>query len=185
MRSFIAINLPDTVKTNLGAIIGRLRPTVPPAKWVAPSNLHLTLKFLDEISEDQIGPLTQAIQRGLAKHPAINFRIGGFGAFPSDRRARVFWVGISEGADALVTLAASIDKEVVKLGFTPEERPFSAHITLARLREPAPLVGMLGVASATGYNSPPISVAQVDLMQSSLTPSGSVYSVLDSVSMKV
>lgn len=181
MRSFIAINLPDAVKQEIDSIVDRLRPSGPPARWVPGSNLHLTLKFLDEISPDQVMPIRGAITMAIASVQPFDICLKGFGVFPNERKARVFWVGIDEGYESLKALAHAVDREVSNLGFTREEREFSAHVTLARFREPGPADRLMKAVSHTPYESEVIRVESVELMKSVLSPKGADYSALESV----
>jgi 2'-5' RNA ligase len=184
MRSFLAINLPDKVKSDLGEIIARLRNAGPPARWVPAENLHVTVKFLDEIRDDQVDPIAGAVTAAVGDTHPFNLQLSGFGFFPNERNARVFWIGISEGFDPLRTLAREIDRQLNALGFEREKRPFAAHITLARLREPGAVERLASAASHVLYESEPIRVAQVDLMKSVLSPKGASYSVLQSVFLR-
>lgn len=181
MRSFIAINLPDPVKQEIDSIVDRLRPSGPPARWVPGSNLHLTLKFLDEIVPDQVMPIRGAIMMAAANTMAFDIRLKGFGVFPNERKARVFWIGIDEGYGALKTLARAIDREVSTLGFPREERDFSAHVTLARFREPGPVGQLMETAAHMPYQSDAIRVEIVELMKSVLSPKGAEYSRVETV----
>jgi 2'-5' RNA ligase len=184
MRSFIAINLPDTVKSDIDEISNRLRDGSPPARWVPAANVHITLKFLDEIRDDQIGPVTQAIGKAVKGTGPFEIALGGFGVFPNPRQARVFWVGIESGVETLKELAHAIDRQVHELGFPLEKRGFSAHLTLARLRQPGPADQLLAMAGEIPYRSEPIPAARIDLMRSVLAPGGAQYSILDSVALE-
>lgn len=184
MRSFIAINLPDTVRAEIGEIIGRLRNAGPPARWVPAQNLHVTIKFLDEISEDQVKPLIGAITAANGEIKPFELRLGGFGFFPNERKSRVFWIGIESGFETLKQLAHNVDRQTEPLGFKPEKRSFSAHITLARFRDPAPAGNLAVAASHLDYHSETIQVSKVDLMRSVLSPKGASYSVLGSVPLR-
>lgn len=181
MRSFIAINLPETVKREIDSITERLRPAGPPARWVPGSNFHLTLKFLDEISPEQVMPIRGAITMAVSNVGAFDIRLGGFGVFPNERKARVFWIGIDDGFDTMKTLAREIDRSVAPLGFAREEREFSAHVTLARFREPAPVDQLMNATSQMPYRSEVIRVGSIELMKSVLSPKGAEYSALESV----
>jgi 2'-5' RNA ligase len=184
MRSFIAINLPSSIKAEIGEIIARLRNAGPPARWVPAANLHVTVKFLDEISDDQVKPLIGAITAASNQTHPFELRLGGFGFFPNERKSRVFWIGIESGFETLRELARSVDHETAPLGFEPEKRPFSAHITLARFREPVPAGQLAVAASHLDYHSEPINVNGIDLMRSILSPKGAAYSVLGSVPLR-
>jgi 2'-5' RNA ligase len=179
MRSFIAINLPDTIKQEIGEIMERIRCAGPPARWVPPENLHVTVKFLDEIRDDQIRPIIGALTLAAGEHHPFELRLGGFGFFPNEKKARIFWIGIESGFETLKALARDVDHQTATLGFALETRPFSAHITLARLREPGPADRLAKAASHVQYLSAMIPVTQVDLMRSVLSPKGASYSIVD------
>jgi 2'-5' RNA ligase len=181
MRSFIAINLPDAVKQEIDSIVDRLRPFGPPARWVPGANLHLTLKFLDEISPDQVLPIRGAIMMAIANVKPFDIRLKGFGVFPNERKARVFWIGIDVGYEKMKELARSIDREVSNLGFPREERDFSAHVTLARFREPGPVDQLMKAATHMPHESDLIRVESVELMKSVLSPKGAEYTTLESI----
>jgi RNA 2',3'-cyclic 3'-phosphodiesterase len=184
MRAFIAVNLPANIKQDIGEIIERIRHADPLARWVPPENLHVTVKFLDEIRQDQIRPIIGALTLAIGEHSSFELRLGGFGFFPNERKARIFWVGIESGFDTLKSLARAIDHQIASLGFAPETRPFSAHITLARLREPGPVDRLAKAAAHVPYLSEPIPITQMDLMRSVLSPNGASYSIVDSVHLK-
>ena len=184
MRSFIAVSLPDTVKSDLDEIANRLRPEGPAARWVPAVNVHITLKFLDEIDPDQVEPLTQAITEAARGTQPFEIKLGGFGVFPNPRRARVFWVGIESGVEILIGLARAIDHQTNKLGFPREKRAFSAHLTLARLRQPGPVDQLLAAAAEIPYCSVTIPVSRINLMRSVLAPGGAQYSILSSVALE-
>lgn len=183
MRSFIAINLPQTVKREIDSLVDRLRPAGPPARWVPASNLHLTLKFLNEISPDQVKPICGAITMASTRVRSFDIRLKGFGVFPNERKARVFWIGIDAGYETLKALARDVDAAVSPLGFEREKREFSAHVTLARFREPGPVDRLMKAASHMPYESEPIHIESVELMKSVLSPKGAEYSVLESVQL--
>ncbi len=184
MRSFIAISIPATVKAEIGEIIERLRHASPPAHWVPTGNLHVTVKFLDEIRESQIPPIVGAITMAVGQVCSFPLRLGGFGFFPNERKARIFWIGIESGFEPLKALAKAIDQELTPLGFEQETRPFAAHITLARLRESGPVERLAKESAHVQYLSLPISVSQVDLMRSVLSPAGAEYSIIGSVPLR-
>lgn len=183
MRSFIAINLPDSIKREIDSTVERLQPVSPPARWVPGSNLHLTLKFLDEISPDQVLPIRGAVTQAAASTRPFDIRLGGFGAFPNERKARVFWIGIELGFERMKELAREIDRAVAPLGFPREEREFSAHVTLARIREPGPVEQLMKAASHMPYRSAVTRIESIELMRSVLSSTGAEYFVLESVQL--
>jgi len=183
MRSFIAVNLPTTLTDDIGNIIERLRNAGPKARWVPSGNLHLTLKFLDEIEPSQVGAIVGAMTLAKDGTAPFDLRLGGFGFFPNEGRARVFWIGIQDGFETLKGLARSIDRQLEPLGFAREKRPFSAHVTLARFREPGPAGTLAKAAARTPFEPDPVNVGSIELMKSVLSPKGATYSVIESVSL--
>ena len=178
----MAILLDDAARGELGAAIERLRPVARDVAWVVPGNLHLTLKFLGGVDEDRIGELTAAIAGAASGVAAFAAGLRGLGAFPSLTRPRVIWAGFREGAEVMAALADRVDAALASLGFTREARPFSAHITLGRVRQPGRNPGLSdALRTAEGYQFGRIGVARVTLMRSELSPRGVRYSELASV----
>ncbi len=180
IRAFIAIELPDEVKTNLSALLGKLKPgherTV---KWVDLNSIHLTLKFLGNIPESKIVDITQAVTNATQKFRPFSLSLQGLGTFPNLRSPRVAWVGIDGDVEVVTSIHRQIDRALVPLGFTPEKRSFSPHLTLGRVRDKATHTERrdLGKAieSIKVNNSAPFSVDRVSLMRSTLTKSGAIY----------
>jgi 2'-5' RNA ligase len=127
-----------------------------------PGNWHFTLRFLGSTSRRDLDQLV-ALLWGLRLGPAFDITLGGFGAFPSPRRAAVVWLGVTEGRTALARLAETVEAAVVRAGLPASEKPFSAHLTLSRLREKAdvtaftsgatPFEGRQAVTHAVLYRS--------------------------------
>jgi len=130
MRLFVAVDIPEEVRSAVNALLARLRPQCTGARWARMEGLHVTLKFIGEMLPEKL----EAIQQSLAavsfpKAIAMDFR--GLGFFPNERRPRVLWVGIEAGP-GLASLATAVDAALVPLGVPREERAFSPHLTLAR-----------------------------------------------------
>lgn len=110
---------------------------IPGARWVPPENLHVTMKFLGHVPDERVPEVTEAV--GLAAAGAgggFAARLGATGAFPDARRARVVWVGLAAGTARLAACARALDEALAPLGFEAESRPFTAHITIARINPP-------------------------------------------------
>jgi 2'-5' RNA ligase len=139
--------------------------------WVAPGNLHLTLKFLGTVPETRIDAIVAALtQSGLDLRP-FEAQIRGLGAFPSGTRPRVIWAGVTDGATEMVELARRVDAALAELGFAREERPFSPHVTLGRVRRPGRdpvLTEALGLATVREFGR--MRVPGAALMRSELGP---------------
>lgn len=135
MRLFFAIELADDLRAALDHAIAPLRAAEPGLAWVSPAKLHLTMKFLGEVPEADAPRLAAAADAVAARHRPFEMTLGGVGAFPNFRRARVVWIGVA--ADPRLELLHH-DLEVAcgEAGFEVEGRPFRPHITLARVRSP-------------------------------------------------
>jgi RNA 2',3'-cyclic 3'-phosphodiesterase len=173
MRLFTAIDLPGDVLREVNELIERLRPAAR-IKWSVPENLHITTKFIGEWPEDRLEDLKTALA-GVPCTGAIPIAIRGVGFFPNERSPRVFWAGV-EAPPPLNRLASVTDQALKPLGIEAEKRPFSPHLTLARIKEPVPLTPLrdrITQLASTDFGS--FDADRFYLYQSRLRPSGSVY----------
>lgn len=188
IRAFIAIELPETIHTQLDAIEKQVQAKAGEAgrhavRWVPAGNMHLTLKFLGEVSVANLQSLARMLQSEAARHRAFEIKVSGLGAFPNLRRPRVIWVG-SEAPSELGALQKAIEAETHHLGYPSEERPFSPHLTLGRISQSARPEEVTQLARALGeMQVGDLGVVRVDhihLFRSDLHPSGAVYTELNS-----
>jgi 2'-5' RNA ligase len=123
-------------------------------RWVRLEGIHVTLRFLGPTAAERLPEVVAAVDRAATAARACDVRIGGAGAFPSPRRPRALWLGITEGAEALADAAQALDRELEPLGWAPEQRPFRAHLTLARAdgRREGPLVAEVLAEQAAGLD---------------------------------
>ena len=175
MRLFTAIDLSEKVLANMERLIRQLRPTAR-INWSPPSNLHITSKFIGEWPEPRLAELKAALA-ALPPRPPIAVRIARLGYFPNPHSPRVFWAGIE--APGLEALARDTDRALEKLGVAPEKRPFSPHLTLARIKEPVPMTALLqAVAGLPSLDFGAFEASRFYLYLSRLQPGGSVYTRL-------
>lgn len=181
MRTFIAIELSQEIRDTLAQIASRLKYAGADVKWVEKDNIHLTLKFLGEISEEKV-KLTAARLDTIAKETKpFEISLKDLGAFPKIDSPRVIWVGLDKGAKESTELAKKIDTALTKLGFQEETRPFAAHLTIGRVRS-----GLNKTALAekmkSNYGLWTVdhgqTVSSLALYKSTLTPKGPIYSKL-------
>ena len=190
IRSFIAIELPQNVKNGLAKLISELEKTEHPfVKWANPEGVHLTLKFLGNIPFKQVDEISKAIEEAAQGVLPFHLEVSGLGAFPNLKQPRVLWVGIKGEIDNLLSLQQNIDSALAPLGFVAEKRPFTPHLTLARLRERASpgerkSFGQL-VMSTSFESSCPLDVETISLMRSQLTLEGAIYTRLFAVKLEV
>lgn len=176
MRLFVAINLPAAERKRIAAAATPLRESALPVRWVEPDALHLTLKFLGEVAQDEVESVTAAVRQVAGRHRPLTLRLHGAGAFPDLRRPAIWWLGVQAG-EALAALQRDLEESLVPLGFPPEHRPFSPHLTLgrtARVSAPAALAGAGTRLQAVQYDRT-ITVDSLDLMRSHLSPRGARY----------
>jgi RNA 2',3'-cyclic 3'-phosphodiesterase len=188
IRSFIALELPGNVRVALKDVQKTLSDKYAgTAKWVAPESIHLTLKFLGNVAADRLPAVISATQAAAHQSAPFNLTISGLGAFPSLSRVQVVWVGLSGDLVAVQSLQKNIEISLGPLGFPPENRPFTPHLTLARVREHIGLperhaLGEL-IAHTRLESDRTIPVRAVNLMRSQLTRSGAIYSCLKSIEL--
>ncbi len=188
IRSFIAVELPGEVKQALAGLQAKLKGNGRQVKWVEPENLHLTLQFLGNIDAGTVKDITAAITQGaIGTHP-FTLEVGGLGMFPGAERVQTIWVGLSGEMEKLIGLQRAIGANLQKLGFEPEKRPFTPHLTLGRVKDfvqnqERALLGQL--VTRTPWNGKyRVSVTAVNLMKSQLTREGPIYSKLATVPLK-
>lgn len=189
VRSFIAIELPDELKLGLAQLESQLKTGHPTGvKWVDPSGIHLTLKFLGSIAVDRTSEITRAMEAAAQGISPFHLEAKDLGVFPNLRRVQVVWVGISGEVDKLSQLQQHLDSNLARLGFTPESRPFTPHLTLARLGNRASpnerqSLGQL-IANTRFERGYTIKVDAINLMRSQLTREGAIYSRISSARLK-
>ncbi len=172
MRLFYCLELPDAVRNDLARLSREFQVRVRGGTWVAPGNLHVTLRFLGEVGEDLLPSLEGLGQKAALRVEPFELFLDRFGAFPHPGRARVLWAGPIKDSAPFAILAQQVEEGVQALGFPPERRLAHPHVTLARLRIPQDLTSVIGGAA------PPVLQARVDaltLMQSDLRPKGPLY----------
>jgi len=189
IRSFIAIELNEVVKQRLHEIQEILKiPGSECVKWVEPENIHLTLKFLGIVLAENIQAIAEAIRRAAEGVNSFTLEIKNPGAFPNLTRVQTIWVGVAGDLKALHNLQSKLENSLKKLGYPPENRNFTPHLTLGRVRDEASLsfrqnLGKI-ISSTIIESKLTIQVETLSLMRSQLTRSGPVYSRLSSVELK-
>jgi 2'-5' RNA ligase len=133
IRAFLAINLEPQVIDKICRSIDDLQERIPTVRWVRPTNLHLTVKFFGDIEEAQVEPLAVALQNQLELFPRFTINAKGLGVFPERGRPKILWVGLT--GNELAGLAAKVQSSLLPLGFAPEQRSFTPHLTIGRWRD--------------------------------------------------
>ncbi|MDI6815858.1 MAG: RNA 2',3'-cyclic phosphodiesterase [Actinomycetota bacterium] len=175
LRIFIGLDLPGRLKGELFEVSNQLKATIEGARWVARDNIHLTLKFLGSITEEQLAETETALLSKAAAFNQFSFECGALGAFPNQKRARVLWVGVDRGEREFVELSMLVEDALEPLGFARDDKPFKPHITLARLNPPKPVEQALRTVTETPYQGRNIPVRGITIYQSHLKPTGVEY----------
>jgi 2'-5' RNA ligase len=180
MRTFIAIEIGEKVAANIGGLQGEISDCLVGKdhgiKWVDPGLIHLTLKFLGDVEEDQIAGITE-----IAAQIAMNFKkfsievkkVSSFGRPP-----RVVWIGIKV-SDLLCLLQSRLDSRFTKAGFEPDEKKFVGHLTLCRVKNPATGKKIKRIIKAfEGFSAGKIQVKSICVYKSELTKTGPEYTLI-------
>jgi 2'-5' RNA ligase len=183
IRAFIAVDLDDPVIEKVCNVVEILKPRITEIRWLRKENLHLTLKFLGNIAESQVEPITAALRHPLGLFSPCTISAKGLGVFPDFRRPKILWVGLT--GDQLVQLAAEIESALMPLGFTPENRAFTPHLTIGRWREGSRPAKNLRqeIDSLNDFEFGACAVRQIVLFQSVLKPEGASYSELRTIQL--
>lgn len=174
-RIFAAIDLSEDARQKVAAYIERLRREFPNLRvvWEKPEKIHLTLKFIGEIGDEQLKKLTDAVEKSAFQISNFKLQISETGVFPSPRNARILWLGLKDERKSLQKLSEILENECVKQGFAKEKRDFKAHLTLARLKEKSS--ELVEMHLHKNFEPVEFEVSEMVVFQSELRPTGSVY----------
>lgn len=183
MRCFFCIELDPPTRQQLAHVIQRLRDAPAQVRWVEPSLLHVTLKFLGEVDASRIPALQAIAQQVAAPCEPFALALNRLGAFPHLERARVIWAGAQQTPAPLANVAVALEEELSALGFAREQKPFTVHVTLGRVREENPrALRVLGEqVRAVALAPMTVRVEKIILMESVLRPQGPAYTPLFAV----
>lgn len=189
MRSFIAIELSKEIKDFLGSLQDKLKQSGADVKWVEPKNIHLTLKFLGEIKEEKVDKVKLALEESLKDRSCFYMQLGPLGCFPNTKFPRVIWIGIKEGDIETRQITEYLEEKMAKIGIPKENRPFSSHITIGRVRSGLNIKNLIAsldtlTANLSAQVLPGQTVNKIILFKSTLTPKGPIYEPVKEASLK-
>ena len=176
-RAFVAIDIDEDIRQKLVTAQQQLTATGGDLKLVEPENIHVTMKFLGDLSDNKIGAAADALRTAVEGAQPFDMTVRGIGVFPNMRYMRVIWAGVTDGRDIVIDIQRNIDRELHKLGFPPE-RDFVPHLTLARVKtakrkeQLATSIKEMGNMEFGGMRA-----QAVELKQSTLTSKGPIYSM--------
>ncbi len=178
VRAFIAIELNETLRRQLEAAQKRLKTSGADVKWVEPKNIHLTLKFLGDVPKEKIDELCVAIECGLKGFKKFEFQVSDLGSFPPKGTPRIVWAGVSLGDDLLSQIVASLEKHIAPFYEKKDDKKFSAHITLGRVRSAKNIQALISLLKQNITLSEKQFIEHITLFKSDLTPAGPAYSII-------
>jgi 2'-5' RNA ligase len=190
LRLFIAVPLPEWIRAELARVIEKLDRETPPrtVRWVRAQGAHLTLKFLGDTSPDMVPRIESLLREGANTCVPFTIEVAKLGCFPSMRRPRVIWIGVQDNNDRILTLQRTVEHQMALLGYAPDTRSFSPHLTLGRLRQGTPrrTLAELGemVARASDETVGTLDVSEFALVHSVLKPTGAEYTSLASFALR-
>ena len=187
IRSFISIELSEQARTELARLQSRLKETSPPqtVRWTDPKNVHLTLHFLGDLAEDSLEDVRRTLRDTASAHTPFSLNLANLGCFPNTRRARIVWVGLTGDTDHLVALQSGLGDRLTKaIGFKPESRTYSPHLTIGRVKKGVTQNGIRELGQILEQEMPrvgrlaPLPVNHIHFIRSDLKPDGPLYTSL-------
>ena len=179
LRLFWAIEASQEVRDSLGQLIMEFKPAGADVRWVRPGAIHLTIKFLGQRPAEGVDEIAAVVAPAAEACPSLRLKPVGAGVFPSLARPRVIWAGLSGDVEDLIRLAGRVDEALTPLGFAPEKRPFSPHLTLGRVKSSRGRDRLVeALARLGGYEGPEMQAGELVLFRSQLNPTGAVYTPL-------
>ncbi|HEY8202758.1 MAG TPA: RNA 2',3'-cyclic phosphodiesterase [Actinomycetota bacterium] len=176
MRLFVAVEVPEQQKRSVERAIQSLRMALVGAvRWVPRENWHATLKFLGEVPDGRLPDVSDVLAAAAAGSSPTTTSLTGVGAFPSLNRARVLWVGLDDPEARLASMSAALETAFGEAGFRQESRALHPHVTLARIRAPIPIAGIVEKAGPYAFDREPFAVTKIVLYQSRLSRAGATY----------
>lgn len=181
----MAVLIDDALREAIGAELDRIRPLSRSVAWVAPPNLHLTLKFLGAVPMEVLASVEDALAEAVEAVGPFTLAFHGLGAFPGLARPRVLWVGVAEGVRECQTLAQRVEEALGRLGLPRESRPYTPHLTIGRVRAPGGLAPLQQAITRDAHKAfGRLEVRALSLMRSDLHPGGARYTELRAFPLK-
>ncbi len=182
IRCFLAIDLPDSFRPKLALVQGELKRSGADVRWVPVGNIHITLKFFGNVPDNEIDSLVLAAREVAEEQAPLQLTVTGAGAFPSVKSPRVIWLGLGGDVLPLTQFYHRLEKAFAALGYPPENRAFSPHLTLGRVKSPEGRFRLTKILeSLPPAEWPPFPVHEIILFQSVLSPRGSTYTPLQRI----
>ena len=182
IRSFLAFELPQDIKTVVTRVAGEIRKSALDVRWVRPESIHLTMVFMGGVPSEQIPSIGEAVGAVCAIHGSFKISLKPMGCFPNSRNPRVVWLGIDGDMERMSRFRDELQAALLPYGIKEEERAFRPHLTLGRFKKPAKRQPELEQMLATygDLSSPSCTLNELILFRSELKPGGAVYTKMSS-----
>ncbi len=184
IRSFICIDVPQQVKARIEDVQAKLRRLPADVSWTRPANVHLTLKFLGEVEEERLPALGEVLQEIARGHEPFELVTDRGGVFPTAARPRVLWIGVQDEQGRLRALVTDLEEAFSAQGFAREARPFTAHLTIGRIRSERSAREVARLLLEEDFPRYRFLVTHLILMRSDLRPEGALYTPLHIASLR-
>jgi 2'-5' RNA ligase len=179
IRTFIAVALSEPIRDAVVALQKELARTGTAVKWVEPENLHVTLVFLGEVEDRAIPQVCRITTDAVRGHAPFRLTVERTSAFPSPRRPRTLWVGIGAGVQELTAIHDALEPPLKDLGYRMEDRQYTPHVTLGRIKSDNDTDQLAAaLTKRAGWTGGEMTVHEVCVLSSELTPDGPIYTVL-------
>ena len=181
IRAFLAIEPPEDILRKISGLQEKLKREISGRiSWTRPHGQHLTLKFCGDISAEDVKNICAVVQKHTASEASLNLKIEKLGVFPAARRPRVLWCGTTGDVEKLFALQKKMDGDFAKIGFPAEDRPFRAHLTLARIKDLRELTGISeALTKYSSFTAGGFVCRNLALFQSNLSAQGAIYTKLE------
>ena len=177
LRTFIAVSLSSSILAGIEKLVRALRTDFGDVRWVEPSNLHVTLKFLGDVPLNDLPQLIRAVTQCASRIDSFDLTFQGIGAFPNKDSPKTIWIGCREGSEELIRLADGIDASLFSIGYPKEARRFSPHLTIGRAKKPEQdLMSVFDMQKDRLFGS--CSIGEIQIFSSELTRRGPIYDEL-------
>ncbi|MCH8126622.1 RNA 2',3'-cyclic phosphodiesterase [candidate division KSB1 bacterium] len=183
IRTFVAISISDEARSAIFFLIDKLKKIESSIRWVDPSNLHLTLKFIGEIEKNRQKNLVEALDLSVKDISAFQYELSGKGCFPNCKQSRVLWIGVNDLKEKMSALQKQIDNNFYSVQIPRENRNFKPHLTIGRVKQNRKPGTILSKFEQFQLGEFVVDVGEVYLMKSELLPTGAKYSILHSASL--
>jgi 2'-5' RNA ligase len=179
-RTFIGIDISETTRASAAALQNELAKTGAEVKWATPESMHITLLFLGDVDDRELHAICKAVKEVAASEPAFALRVAGVGAFPTPRRPKILWCGITDGAEPLQRLNAVLEEQMLEVGcYRKEERGYTPHLTLGRVRGDSDSFTLATeIPNRLTWDGGSTTVEEVLVYSSEMNRDGPVYTVI-------